>query len=96
MGDVNLDLDLRLFSDSELSDKEDDGSNTDEDSDKEHNANMTRLCAALLVRRLKRRKQQPKTRPTTVEECNVVAHGWAKLSGPSESRSLFTTVIGMI
>jgi hypothetical protein len=62
MGDANLDLDLRLFSDSEFSDKEDDGSNTDEDSDKEHNTNMTRLCAALLVRRLKRRKQQPKTR----------------------------------
>jgi hypothetical protein len=34
--------------------------------------------------------------PTTVEECNVVAHGWANLSGPSESRGLFTTVIGMI
>ena len=34
--------------------------------------------------------------PTTVEECNVVAHGWSKLSGPSESKGLFTTVIGMI
>ena len=49
MGDDNLDLDLRLFCNSEFSDKEDDGSNTDEDSDKEHNTNMTRLCAALLV-----------------------------------------------
>jgi hypothetical protein len=192
-------------------DKEDDGSNTDEDSDQEHNKNMKRVCAFLLVRRLKRQKQQPKTRlqidqprrrrkakmllqegindglfrteyrmshqsfkklvellrndlqpkdthqkkkreeyldpetkvmmtlrwlaggqyvdqcrrngvskaavfsafkqvikainsnpaigvpkwPTTVEECNVVAHGWAKLSGPSESKSLFTTVIGI-
>ena len=34
--------------------------------------------------------------PTTVEECNVVATGWAKLSGPAESRGLFTTVIGML
>jgi hypothetical protein len=77
MGDANLDLDLRLFSDSEFSDKEDDGSNTDEDSDKEHNTNMTRLCAALLVRRLKRRKKQPKTRlqidqPRSRREANML------------------------
>ena len=58
MGDESSDLDLRLFSDSEFSDKEDDGSNTDEDSEKELNTNITRLCAALLVRRLKRRKQR--------------------------------------
>jgi hypothetical protein len=34
--------------------------------------------------------------PTTVEECDEIANGWAKLSGPSESRGLFTTVIGML
>jgi hypothetical protein len=34
--------------------------------------------------------------PTTVDECNEIASGWAKLSGPSESRGLFTTVIGMV
>ena len=34
--------------------------------------------------------------PTTVDECNEIAHGWAKLSGPSESRGLFQTVIGMV
>jgi hypothetical protein len=34
--------------------------------------------------------------PTNVNECNEIANGWAKLSGPSESRGLFTTVIGML
>jgi hypothetical protein len=31
-----------------------------------------------------------------VDECNQIASGWAELSGPSESRGLFTTVIGML
>ena len=34
--------------------------------------------------------------PTTIDECNEIASRWAKLSGPSESRGLFTTVIGML
>ena len=34
--------------------------------------------------------------PTTVAECDVIANGRAKLSGPSECRGLFTTVIGML
>jgi hypothetical protein len=34
--------------------------------------------------------------PTTVEECDLIANGWAKLSGPSESRGLFKTMIGML
>ena len=38
---------------------------------------------------------QPKW-PTTVDECNEIASGWAKLSGPSQARGLFTTVIGMV
>jgi hypothetical protein len=35
-------------------------------------------------------------RPTTVEECDFIVNGWAKLSGLSESRGLFKTVIGML
>ena len=34
--------------------------------------------------------------PTNVDECNEIARGWAKLSGPSESRGLFQTVISMV
>jgi hypothetical protein len=38
---------------------------------------------------------QPKW-PTNVDECNEIANGWAKLSGPSLARGLFTTVVGML